>query len=53
VSGSGGQDPDDAGSGDDPTVTLELNQVHLGPGADLPEVYPEEQFAYEAYVEKT
>jgi hypothetical protein len=41
------------GSGDDPTLTLELTKCIWGPDADLPEVSPEEQAAYERYVEET
>jgi hypothetical protein len=41
------------GSGDDPTLMLELTKCIWGPDADLPEVSPEEQAAYDAYVEKT
>jgi hypothetical protein len=41
------------GSCDDPTLTLELTKCIWGPDADLPEVSPEEKFAYDAYVEKT
>jgi hypothetical protein len=41
------------GSGDDPTLMLELTKCIWGPDADLPEVSPEEQAAYDTYVEKT
>jgi hypothetical protein len=40
------------GSGDDPTLMLELTKCNWGPDADLPEVSPEEQAAYETSVEK-
>jgi hypothetical protein len=41
------------GSGDDPTLMLELTKCIWGPDANLPEVSPEEQVAYDTYVEKT
>ena len=40
-------------SGDDPTLMLELTKCIWGPDADLPEVPPEEQAAYDKYVEET
>ena len=41
------------GSGDDPTLMLELTKCIWGPDADLPEVSPKEQAACETYVEET
>jgi hypothetical protein len=41
------------GSGNDPTLMLELTKCIWGPDGDLPEVSPEEQAAYERYVEET
>jgi hypothetical protein len=41
------------GSGDNPTLMLELTKCIWGPDADLPEVSPEERAAYDTYVEKT
>ena len=40
------------GSGDDPMLTLELTKCTWGADAELPEVSPEEQFAYDTYVER-
>jgi hypothetical protein len=41
------------GSGDDPTLLLELTKCLFGPDADLPEVSHEEQAAYDKHVEET
>jgi hypothetical protein len=41
------------GSGDDPTLMLELTKCIWGADADLPEVSPEEQAAYDKHVEDT
>jgi hypothetical protein len=41
------------GSGDDPTLMLELTKCIWGANADLPEVSPEEQAAYDKHVEET
>jgi hypothetical protein len=41
------------GSGNDPALTLELTKCIWGADAELPEVSPEEQAAYDAYVEET
>jgi hypothetical protein len=41
------------GSGDDPTLMLELTKCIWGPDADLGEVSPEERAAYDKYVEET
>lgn len=41
------------GSVDDPVLMLELTKCIWGPDADLPEVSPEEQAAYDLYVEET
>jgi hypothetical protein len=40
-------------SGDDPALMLELTKCIWGPDADLGEVSPEEQAAYDRYVEET